>query len=257
MTVDASVCGQTRKVAWDDVEGLLTIEGIHNFPEAMKVLDALAAGEVFEINPERAFASEETATADREAKVAYQETKGAVERGEVPLAAPSTRPIEHHLVQDHIVLAAAKEDAAQLPKGAAPVGTPAQSPTVPKMTTMAPGGLATAGSIGEGSRPKAAAGDGTRTATTSRQADVAPSATTSTPEMAGKDDLGAFANMQKLAEVVVEIRRRGHESYEAIRAYCEKLQGIGDVCPPLDQIGARLEERLKVHLSRLGIQTPA
>lgn len=74
---------------------------------------------------------------------------------------------------------------------------------------------------------------------------------------AGGEDLSVFANMAKFAEVVAEVRKRvAADDYVAIMAYCKKLQDIGDVCAPLDQLGARLEERLKTHLAGKGVTVP-
>jgi hypothetical protein len=81
------------------------------------------------------------------------------------------------------------------------------------------------------------------------------------PRMAAvtSDDMAVFGRMVKIGEVVEELRKRGHHTYEAILAECRKMAGVGDVCPPVDQLHAAgtLEDRLKVHLAGKGIAVPA
>jgi|HubBroStandDraft_2_1064218.scaffolds.fasta_scaffold215076_2 hypothetical protein len=71
-------------------------------------------------------------------------------------------------------------------------------------------------------------------------------------------DMGVFGRMTKLSEVVEELRKRGHATYEAIAAECYKLAAMGDICPPIDHLheSKTLESRLKTHLAGKGIAVP-
>jgi hypothetical protein len=158
---------------------------------------------------------------------------------------------------DKMVEASGAEDAAN-PAGVAakqvvivPLATPSGALTV----TMATDGMAAVARLEEAKTipPKASAPP-------AQQENLSAAASASAAPASPSDgllegDLSVFGRFTKLSEVVAEVRKRGHENYAAILAYCARLGALGDVCPPIDLLvqGGKLEERLKVHCAGKGV----
>lgn len=227
LQVEIEVLGKRRLVTWEEHGGgTFVIEGVKSYAEMVQILGAV--GDVVELP-----------AIDPELEQARAEVRSAVAVDEVPAAPPVTQPLTFKNAAPRFDLPATAE------VNPGPKATGATGATAP-------------------SRPSADSGSGTtRSAGAASASTPTPSAETTTAGTAS-EDLGVFANMNSFQQVVAEIRRRGHVTYAAILAFASNLQGIGDVCPPLDNLvdprdagktKARLEDRLKTHLTKLGIST--
>jgi hypothetical protein len=255
LTAEAEVCGQTRLISWDvDAEGTFVIVGVKDYEEVGKILRKLEA--------EQPVAEE---VASKEQLVAYDnseavaEVSSAASRGTIPLAVPVTQPVKAETgfpkfdlpatgmvpkVVDELTQEAQKNGEYDRPKGGGAAAVSAAGSTKVEVSPTSSVSGPQAGETASG---------------------VTGSATSST----GPGDLSVFANMTRFADVVAEVRRRlggsAANEYAVILARCVELQAIGDVCPPLDSLltgkgpeadKARLEDRLKTHMTTLGLAVP-
>lgn len=222
LRADATVCGQTREINWCEDDGMFVVDGVKSFAEAMELLEALGRGGISEMDPSPPV---DVSGMSEEQFKDYTRRKYGFDAPSMPNPAADTTP------------------ARQAPEEAAAAVKKAAEEIVAKVQLLkqeaAPAPLEPPSSIElPGTKPSASTSS------------TAPAAS------AGGEDYAVFGTHTKLSEVVEEIRKRGHNTYEAILAYCKKLQDMGDISPPIDQYGAKLEERLKVHLSGKGLKVP-